>query len=473
MCMQPNKIRPYQKWHWAGDEIVYEPIIPASRILPGTRTRQYPIDIRQFLSIQGNAVIRKHIQEIYDSLSDEDQRVFTSRQQGAFDLRARKILNYVRSQLKYKRTGRTIDDWCFPEETLALKGGDCEDLAFVIATMLEASGISSYCIRVALGFIVEHVGKTPRSKGHHAWVMYFDEGGTWQILEPLLLSPTDANQKARRAKLPTAKPAIAKDFEYIPHFVFNSEHLWRVRTPDRAAAEPHLKDYIAERKFWKGFNPKFAIGVHESIYNEALDQLSQEDLDIVKQRSLWADVNTLGYDPRDHFDFAYIDQSWARIEKRLLTGEITDFAYAVHAIADFYAHTLYADVADRQPDGSLVLYDPSNGIPAEKLVYDFARFPDLPSCKKSVADAEAFWRGKIVSGQWWRWYTSFPDDLQDTKDFASRFCLPDHDFVAVDSPTPKDNHYYDNETYKLQYALRRKAAIQHIRKVYDQWQNGD
>lgn len=469
MCMQPNKIRPFQKWHWAGDEIVYEPIIPASRILPGTRTRQYPIDIRQFLSIQGNAVIRKHIQIIYDSLSPEDQRLFTSRQRGAFDFRVRKVLNYVRSNLRYKRTGRSIDDWCFPEETLALKGGDCEDLSFVIATMLEASGISAYCLRVALGFIVEHRDKRSAVKGHHAWVMYFDEGGTWQILEPLILSRSNTKQSSSRANLTTAKTDSADDFEYIPHFVFNSEHLWRVRTPDRAAAEPQFKDYVTEREFWKGFNPKFAISVHESIYNEALDQLSQEDLDIVKQRSLWADVNTLAYDPRDHFDFAYIEEGWAKIQKRLATGEITDFAYAVHAIADFYAHTLYGEVA-LQADGTLAHYDPDAGIPSDQLIYDFSKFPELPDCKQSVAQAEELWRGKLISGQWWRWYTSFPNDLEKKKEFATRFCLPDHDFVAVDSPTPKDDHLYDKVKYKSQYALRRNAAVQHIRKAYEQWQ---
>ena len=471
MCMQPNKIRPYQKWHWAGDEIVYEPVIPASRILPGTRTRKYPIDIRQFLSIQGNAVIREHIRRIYESLDLEDREVFNSRRRGAFDFRARKILNYIRTYLKYRPTGRTIDDWCFPEETLALKGGDCEDLAFVIATMLEASGISTYCVRVALGLIVEHKAKKPLVRGHHAWVMYFDEGGTWQILEPLVLQTSEAGKTGQVSRRKSTESTRLNDFEYIPHFVFNHEHLWRVRTPDRAAAEPNFKDYVSQREFWKAFNPKFAINVHESIYNEALGAMSPEDLDIVKQRSLWADVNTLGYDPRDHFDFAYIEEGWTGVQKRLSTGEITDFAYAVHAVADFYAHTLYAEVA-LQADRSLPLYDPNIGIPSEKLVYDFSQFSELPDCNLSGAHAEALWRGKLISGQWWRWYTGFPDELQKTKDFASRFCLPDHDFVAVDSPNPKDDHYYDKETYEFQYGLRRKAAIEHIRKLYDQWQNG-
>ena len=157
MCMQPSGVRPYQRWHWAGDEIVHEPAIPASRILPGTRQRKYPIDIRQFLSIEGNAVIRAHLRALLDSLAPQEQQLFTSRRSGAFDFRTRKVVQYLGTQVKYKqRSSRIIDDWCFPEETLALKEGDCEDLAFLLASLLEASGISGYCLRVALGAIEEH-----------------------------------------------------------------------------------------------------------------------------------------------------------------------------------------------------------------------------------------------------------------------------------------------------------------------------
>jgi len=163
---------------------------------------------------------------------------------------------------------------------LALKGGDCEDFAFVIATMLEASGISSYCIRVALGSIVEHSDEKTFVRGHHAWVMYFDEAGLWQILEPLVFLASDNRRKNPVLKRPPLAADRLNDFEYIPHFVFNREHLWRVRTPDGSAVEPIFKDYVGDRKFWTKFNPKFAISIHESLYNEALGQLSQEDLDI-------------------------------------------------------------------------------------------------------------------------------------------------------------------------------------------------
>ena len=56
----------------------------------------------------------------------------------------------------------------------------------------------------------------------------------------------------------------------------------------------------------------------------------------IKRASLIADVNVLAYDPRDHFDFAYIAEGWSRVQQRLATGNLPDFAYALHAVADFH-----------------------------------------------------------------------------------------------------------------------------------------
>ena len=42
MCMQMTGLRPYQKWHWAGDEIVYDAVIPAARRIPNTKPTNLP-----------------------------------------------------------------------------------------------------------------------------------------------------------------------------------------------------------------------------------------------------------------------------------------------------------------------------------------------------------------------------------------------------------------------------------------------
>ncbi|MBZ5512717.1 MAG: hypothetical protein LAN70_16335 [Acidobacteriia bacterium] len=463
--MQPNDVRPYQKWHWAGDQIAYDTIIPASRAVPGTRKRWYPIDIREYLTTQGNAVIRKAVREIVGELNKSDQAKFLSEAPGSFDFRADAVVEYT-SRLEYRPLGRRFDQWLFPDETLAVQGGDCEDLAFLLAALLEATGISSYCIRVALGRVTHHDISGRVNRSDHAWVVYLNEAGAWEILEPLAIS-SKTHRRGRREKTKRELGAI----EYTPYFVFNREHLWRVRGPHKHAGL-ELPQYLGTRRFWKEFRPLFAAKVHEGIFDEALVGMSASDLRTVKRTSLMVDVNVLSYDPRDHFDFAYIKEGWDLVKSRLKTGELRDFALAAHSIGDFYAHSFYADFANTDAAGNLIPYDPDRPNLKASPEYDFSGYQGLPGCSEGAAEAAASWRGELISGQWWRWFTTLPDELQNSKDFAHHRCLPDHDEVAVDDVIPKSQqrHYQKGSEYTTQFRQRRKAAIDHIRQVYQKWQ---
>lgn len=476
MCLQQSRVLPYQKWRWGGDDIVPSPIIPAARTVPGTRRRRYPIDARSFLGIEDNAVVRAHLEEIVASLEPEERQRFQTRGAGAFDLRTARVTEHV-GRLKYIRRGRGYEEWLFPEETLAEGGGDCEDLAFCLAALLEASGISPYCVRVALGSIVHHVpGAAPRS-WDHAWVVYLNEGGAWQILEPLAIAGAHAERGSHGSRDSGASegtPAFGA-VEYIPHFVLNRHHLWRVRSGERRSTRP-LPDYLSDRTFWDGFDPSFGSASHSSVLDEALAGMPPRDLARVKDLSLIVDADTTSYDPRDHFDFGYIEQSWQRIRMRLGTGRLKDFAYAAHAIGDFYAHTNYAEYGLRRPSprpgqGSLVPYDPDHPEHLRaKPEYDFTKYAPLPGCREPPARAAAHWRGRIISGQWWRWFASYPEDLQTPAELALRRALPDHDLVAVDGPRrPAAHRAYDEAEYQIQFADRRAAAVEHIRKVYLAW----
>jgi hypothetical protein len=256
------------------------------------------------------------------------------------------------------------------------------------------------------------------------------------------------------------------DIEYVPFYVLNRDHLWRVRSRF-ADARAELSEYLSERKFWKGFNPSFAIKVHDHILDEALPQVSEADRQVMKRVGFALDVNVLDYDPRDHFDFAYIPEGWDKAAHRLASDDLEDFGRAAHSIADFYAHTVYAEFAPVRDDGSLRPYWP--GFDPSGITYDFSPY-DLPGCKKGVADAQALWNGKLISGQWWRWYSTFPDELQDADDFWTRRCLPDHDQLAVDEPDPRQSgyHRYRND-WSHQFELRRGAAIEHVRQAYGRW----
>jgi hypothetical protein len=297
--------------------------------------------------------------------------------------------------------------------------------------------------------------------------MYLDEQGAWEILEPMAIIARQGMSVVRRKRNQRPLHTI----EYLPYFVFNQEHLWVVRTSDSTADQP-IMEYLSSRDFaWQGFRPLFAAGIHSGIFDEALSGMSSWDLAAVKRASLAVDVNVLAYDPRDHFDFAYIDEGWARVKQRLATRDLDDFAYATHAVADFYAHSFYSDFASRTSAGNLVLYNPDAPNLARTPVYDFTPYLPLPGCSNQNS-AAANWAGKLISGQWWRWYTTFPSDLKDRGDFPQHRCLPDHDQVAVDEATPKSSQrHYSSQEYPAQFRLRRQAAVDHIRKVYQDWKS--
>jgi len=471
MCMQTSHVRPYQKWNWAGDEIVHDTAIPASRTLPGGRKKRYPIDIREFLSIEDNAVVRMQMEGLIEELPAATRASFFTRASGTFDLRMTKIAAYM-SRFHYRWSSRRFDQWLFPEETLALGGGDCEDLAFLLAALLEASGISPYCIRVVLGAVVNHQGPQQAERWDHAWVVYQNEGGAWEIVEPVVLvhegCGTRSIRTAQKFRIFEKHPEI----EYIPHFVFNRNHLWRVHTSEAAAAM-NITDYVRARKdreFWQSYKPRFAAKVHWSIFDEALVGMPDDDLERVKRVSLRVDANVLGYDPRDHFDFAYIDKAWELVNRRLGTGSLEDFALATHAIGDFYAHSFYADFAPTQADGSIEPFDPMHPPSPNQMVYDFRTYVPLPGCQSTPDLAAGHWKGNLISGQWWRWFTTFPKDLENAPDFSWHRCLPDHDMVAVDGPNPGPaQRHYAGKEYLKQFNIRRNAAVRHIRNVYASW----
>jgi hypothetical protein len=476
--MQMTSVRPYQKWHWAGDEIVHDAVIPAARRIPNTRRRTYPIDIRGFLSIESNAVLRQALHRLIGALTPADARRFFGRTPGSFDFRARAVQNFLSEEIRYLPSSRGFDEWLFPEETLARGGGDCEDLAFLLAALLEESGISRTCIRVALGRLVDH---RSGEGGYHAWVVYQCEDGGWEIMEPAALNRSGRNARdERRTRLAKGPPkgkrrpaaAASRDVEYVPHFVFNRDHLWRIRGRERPAAMI-FQDYLGFRihGFWEKFDPSFAVGAHEHIFDHALAGiLSPGEIDMVKHQSFVVDVNVLYYDPRDHFDFAYIPEGWNRVQERLASGLLTDFGLAAHAIGDFYAHSLYAHCVPQGPDGLLPLYDPLSPPDPVHFVYDFSNLP-VPGCNQDVQAAADLWKGLLISGQWWRWYTTYPDELETDAELAKRRCLPDHDALAVDSRTCPDAHrlYPSVQQYRRQYQLRLDAAIRHVRQEARAW----
>jgi hypothetical protein len=472
MCLSISRVQRTFPYNWSGDRIV-SPLVSAARHVPGSKRVSLDIDVREFLAIEHSAEVRNFfLRKILDHRPCEERERFFIGKKGSFDFRMHCVLESFGKFRYLAAKGRGREQWLLPAETLANGGGDCEDLAFLLMALLGETGISQSCLRLVFGHLAEMTPAGRQSWHAHAWVMYQLEGGAWMILDPV--ERVEQDLRARSPVKPTAK--MARSFyEYQPLFVFNRDHLWLVHGRNGQKRSVDLDTYLGRREFWKTYDPSFAQGVHNDIFDNQMPELSWLDRFAVKTASLAVDANVLTYDPRDHCDFAYIDEGWQRIQRRLESGDLGDLGRACHAVADFYAHSLYAHIVP-PVSGKLPLYDPAHPVdPGAKqnAVFDRSRFSinnDQPALTE--AQTRAYWQGKLISGQWWRGFTTYPNDIQTPPALDPRRCLPDHDLLAVDDESTKDNpkHLYATKAaFNRQFALRKSAAERHVRAVFLDW----
>jgi hypothetical protein len=90
--------------------------------------------------------------------------------------------NWVAENIKYKHDEETHgvpEYFQFPEETIRLGTGDCEDFAILLASLYRAAGYSEDSVYVIIGY---------KEDGGHAWVKIRAEilgrVGTWVYIEP-------------------------------------------------------------------------------------------------------------------------------------------------------------------------------------------------------------------------------------------------------------------------------------------------
>lgn len=495
-------------WNWDGGSIVFDCVVPSSRWPVGRRGgKQYPMDVREFLVSENNELMKRTLREGLPQFIRDikgDLIKFQGRTPGSFDYRAHIIAAYIADSIRYEaKKGR--DPWQFPEETLFLGKGDCEDIAFLLASLLIASGISAYSIRVALGKVrVDQAGK--HSTYDHMWVMYKNENGHWLLLEPLHLSGKNSNSPTQPKNKKTRTMEI-RQVEYEPMFLFNNEHLWRI---DNKKNPTSFGDTVS--RAWQKLNPKFAGAVHQTVLCEALspvaprvvrDALNRHFFRILGVGPVIDDIDnflTHPYDPRDHFDNGYIDEGWQCVNNRLAkfksdNSDLDSFAYAAHGIADFYAHSSYMHFA-KITNGMAEHYDAAKltDLCIKEPVYDSTDPFNLVSniftvnsklyngTKQQAAD---LWRGKIISGRYAQdgdsgfrpieMATFIPKKLLD-KTFKKRGSLPHHNEIAVDEEAFDSSHkLYKNISnpqgnerlaYSNQFAWRKNTAIDHIRTAF-------
>jgi Transglutaminase-like superfamily len=506
MCLHHPVIANLSQWNWDGDRIVFDSIVPSSRLPIGRKGGgQYDIDVREFLVTENNAIMKRTLNEdlvVFMKKKTIDPEKFTLRSHGAFDFRAHIIAAFVSEAIHYKsKKGR--DPWQFPDETLYLKCGDCEDIAFLLGSLLLASGISPYNVRVVLGKVHAKEGKK-RTTFDHMWVMYKSESGTWLLLEPLHLNSEIPVTESKLVAQDIVVKNSQRKLEYSPRFMFNADHLWIVGDEE---GEASFNGMVT--RGWRKLNPKFVGEVHQTILNQALQDIAPKYvLDALNRhfsRILWSPVIddadnfvTHGYDPRDHFDNGFIAEGWGRVNQRLASfknnnDDLDNFAYAAHGIADFYSHTSYMHFAKIE-NGKARLYDPNTiDLFAENPSYQAGSSFDLVkgafSMNKKVFngtgnDAASYWNGKLISGRYAQTgdsqtkleaLTFIPRHLIDGN-FKYRGGLPHHNEIAVDDSMFEKGHKLyrnidppplkDRTAFINQFNWRKEAAVAHIRQVF-------
>ena len=489
MCLTLSPLVNLHRWNWDGDRIVHKCIVPSSRPAVGRSgpKSEYDIDVREFLVTERNEVMRRTLAENVPKFARKQglgSDVLLSRSSGSFDLRAAIVSAFVADHVRYL-TSKGRDPWQFPDETLFLRTGDCEDRALLIASLLVASGISNFNVRVALGQLRTTDDAGHRARHDHAWVMYKTEAGRWTVLEPHIDQTMTTKRRTARRTWP--EPVSA---EYVPFYLFNDTHLWEVLHSEKKETFGEM----ALRRKWSRIDPKFAGDIHRSIMSDALEGIPhcpawlREGL-MRHFTSYFGNVVddpdnfvTHGYDCYDHFDNAYIEEGWARLNSRLATFKanpttnVDAFAWAAHGIADFYAHTSYGEFGPRS-GGKLVPFDGSTprGVRYDRGPYQLSRFSVSSRFTGDAGKRSAIWTGKLVSGRYCQHgdSRSILEQLCPTPDYldrpGNRMLLPHHAEIAVDGPKrPRSHCAYAGEfesQYGDQFRLRRDAATRHIREA--------
>ncbi len=518
MCMAPSPVAGIISGSWDNAAVVFDTIVPSQRPVVGGR-RNYEIDVREFVVTENNAVIRRTLEKDIAPFAALELDVahgrerFRERGPGCFDFRARAIIGWVLRNVRYE-SKRGVDPWQFPDETLTLRSGDCEDIAFLVASLLLASGVSGYHVRVALGHVEDGSGK----RHDHAWVLYKSEAGRWRLIEPLAVRHGGVRPPRMHAKPPAREAHYAGSLSYQASYLFNADHLWAI--PHHG--HPGSFARVAGRE-WSRMNPKFAGDVHRRVVESALEDIAPPDLMTYLRgrfrnlvvatidESDWIDPNapsSTPYNPLDHFDNGCIDESWQLVESRLASfaesgqQDHEKLAQAIHGIADFYAHSSYlafgwvtgSPVRAARPypgksaldadENNTYLHDsPSYGPPADPNLdfdFDLHRFSANRALWRGTTDAAiASWEGKLVSGRYAQSKEDAMGALTDRTleqlchlpaEFATpeRGALPHHDEIAVDSADRSDAHrlFRDVATYRQQFEWRVDSAVRHVREAY-------
>ena len=122
-------------YHWGGDVIFRDTVVPDKRFVIGSPTQPVATDIREWLqpdNAESKSLVLAHTVERIPGLPQ-------SKRPGDYDRRAHAIWAFVARHVRYNldKDRRGYDDfWLFAEETLSLCVGDCEDSSILMAALM-------------------------------------------------------------------------------------------------------------------------------------------------------------------------------------------------------------------------------------------------------------------------------------------------------------------------------------------------
>ena len=203
-----------------------------------------PTDLREWITPGDREEIRRALRGM---------DLPTTRDPGTFDERALTVWRWVIDNITYSEDSEEqtlLDYWQFPAETIAIKKGDCEDCAFLLASLLLGSGISSYCVRVVIGTVTD----TEDLVVPHAWAVYKDEAGKWCLLEATLPQGTIVDHMPSAESLARKNPGSPL---YAPVLCINTEHVWQVGRKTRVGnVADFVKGHSNEKRGQRGQRSK-------------------------------------------------------------------------------------------------------------------------------------------------------------------------------------------------------------------------
>lgn len=191
------------KTYW-NNKHPFRPIIYKGRAIPNHKD-VVPIDVRQMFWSKDyllDDVVQKN--ELYHNNPDNTawacQKYIVENYQYISDIKNVKFNEY----------------WQFPNETLVLKCGDCEDGSLLMAAMMAVAGVPEWRIRVNAGWAINNRGR----KEGHGYVTYCrTKDNNWVILDWCY----HPDPSIRVCDKPLAKNNA--NYHDI-WFSFNSQHSW-------------------------------------------------------------------------------------------------------------------------------------------------------------------------------------------------------------------------------------------------------